>query len=95
MKLLIIGAGGHGRCCLDIARSMNIYDDIAFSLKNLDIPYSEFDSRIDEALKKVNMLEYKNSSSFELSLGQKQKIAFSTYGSIIKQPSGIAVMTGI
>ena len=30
MKLLIIGAGGHGRCCLDIARSMNIYDDIAF-----------------------------------------------------------------
>ncbi len=27
--------------------------------------------------------------------GQKQKIAFSTYGSIIKQPSGIAVMTGI
>lgn len=28
MKLLIVGAGGHGRCCLDIARSMNIYDEI-------------------------------------------------------------------
>jgi len=55
-----------------------VYDDIAFSLKNLDIPYSEFDSRIDEALKKVNMLEYKNSSSFELSLGQKQKIAIAS-----------------
>ena len=30
MKLLIIGAGGHGRCCLDIAKSMNRYDFISF-----------------------------------------------------------------
>ena len=30
MKLLIVGAGGHGRCCLDIARSMNVYDEINF-----------------------------------------------------------------
>lgn len=29
-KLLIIGSGGHGRCCLNIARDMNIYDQIAF-----------------------------------------------------------------
>ncbi|WP_270640588.1 NeuD/PglB/VioB family sugar acetyltransferase [Longibaculum muris] len=29
-KLLIVGAGGHGRCCLDIARDMNIYDEICF-----------------------------------------------------------------
>ena len=55
-----------------------VYDDIAFSLKNLGVPYSEFDFRIDEALKKVNMLEYKNSSTTELSLGQKQKIAIAS-----------------
>ncbi len=55
-----------------------VYDDIAFSLKNLGVPYSEFDFRIDEALKKVNMLEYKNSSTQELSLGQKQKIAIAS-----------------
>ena len=30
MNLLIIGAGGHGRCCLDIARDMNIFDKISF-----------------------------------------------------------------
>jgi hypothetical protein len=29
-SLLIIGAGGHGRCCLDIALSMNQFDKIAF-----------------------------------------------------------------
>lgn len=28
MGLVIVGAGGHGRCCLDIARE--IYDDIVF-----------------------------------------------------------------
>ena len=30
MNLLIIGAGGHGRCCLDIARDMNMFDKISF-----------------------------------------------------------------
>lgn len=55
-----------------------VYDDIAFSLKNLNVPYSEFDYRIDEALKKVNMLEYKNASTTELSLGQKQKVAIAS-----------------
>lgn len=29
-RLLIIGAGGHGRCCLDIARENNLYDQISF-----------------------------------------------------------------
>ena len=29
MNLLIVGAGGHGRCCLDIARDMNIFENIA------------------------------------------------------------------
>lgn len=29
-KLLIVGAGGHGRCCLDIARDMKIFDEISF-----------------------------------------------------------------
>ena len=27
-KLIIVGAGGHGRCCLDIAREK--YDEIIF-----------------------------------------------------------------
>ena len=29
-KLLIVGAGGHGRCCLDIAREIGTFDEIAF-----------------------------------------------------------------
>lgn len=29
-KLLIVGAGGHGRCCLEIANSMNKFEEISF-----------------------------------------------------------------
>lgn len=29
-NLLIVGAGGHGRCCLDIARESQRYDEISF-----------------------------------------------------------------
>ena len=29
-KLLIVGAGGHGRCCLDIARDVEKFDAVAF-----------------------------------------------------------------
>lgn len=29
-RLLIVGAGGHGRCCLDIAREQACYDEICF-----------------------------------------------------------------
>ena len=30
MELLIVGAGGHGQCCLDIALDMGCFDHIAF-----------------------------------------------------------------
>lgn len=50
-KLLIVGAGGHGRCCLDIARNMNIYDEICFlddSYVNEVIDDCEIIGTIDE-----------------------------------------------
>lgn len=51
----------------------NIYDELSFSLKKLS--KQEIEERIDESLKKVNMLEYINKDLYELSLGQKQRIA--------------------
>ena len=38
-KLLIIGAGGHGRCCYDIAKRMNRYDTIYFLDDNSNDTY--------------------------------------------------------
>lgn len=55
-----------------------VYDDIAFGLKNLGFSNKEIETRIDEALKQVNMLDYKNAYTTELSFGQKQRIAIAS-----------------
>jgi len=54
----------------------NVYDDIAFGLKNLNL--EDIDLRINEALKKVKMHEYINKETYELSLGQKQRITIAS-----------------
>ena len=51
-----------------------VYDDIAFTLKNYKINKEEFKDRIESALSEVNMLEFKNSETFSLSTGQKQRV---------------------
>lgn len=55
-----------------------VYDDLAFGLKNLGFSKNEIDIRIEQALKQVNMLDFKNSYTTELSLGQKQRIAIAS-----------------
>lgn len=50
----------------------NVYDDIAFMLKNLKLDDCEL--RIKNALKKLGMEDYLNLESYNLSLGQKQRV---------------------
>lgn len=50
----------------------NVQDDLEFALKNLDLPNRE--TRIRNALQKVGMENYSNEDTYELSLGQKQRI---------------------
>ena len=54
----------------------NVYDDIAFALKNLNL--EDIDLRVRDSLKKVKMEEYINSETYELSLGQKQRITIAS-----------------
>ena len=54
----------------------NVYDDIKFTLENLDI--DDIDKHIDESLALVNMTEYKNSNPYNLSMGQRQRIALAS-----------------
>ncbi|MBO5413408.1 MAG: ATP-binding cassette domain-containing protein, partial [Clostridia bacterium] len=51
----------------------NIYDELSFALKNLS--KEEIDARITNSLKKVNMYDFINKDLYELSLGQKQRVA--------------------
>lgn len=51
----------------------NIYDELAFSLKGLS--KKEINERVENSLKKINMFDYIDKDLYELSLGQKQRIA--------------------
>ena len=50
----------------------NIYDELSFSLKNLE--KTEIENRINLALEQVKMLNLKDNDLYTLSLGQKQRI---------------------
>lgn len=50
----------------------SIYDELSFSLKGLE--KSEIENRINNALKQVDMLEFKNQDLYTLSLVQKQRV---------------------
>ncbi|MDP4132411.1 MAG: energy-coupling factor transporter ATPase [Bacillota bacterium] len=53
-----------------------VYKDIAFGPKNIGVPDSEIDDRVKEALKTVGLSEdILNKSPFELSGGQKRRVA--------------------
>ncbi|MCH5164388.1 MAG: energy-coupling factor transporter ATPase [Clostridiales bacterium] len=52
-----------------------IEDDVAFGPENLGLEPSEIRSRVDWALKSVDMYEYREGAPFRLSGGQKQRIA--------------------
>ena len=50
----------------------NVFDDIAFTMKNLEI--ENYEEKIENSLKKLDMQEFLNSESYDLSMGQKQRV---------------------
>lgn len=64
-----------------------VEEDVAFALENLGVPYEEMRKRVDDALKDVNMYEYRLHSPAQLSGGQKQRVAIA--GIIAMKPKCI------
>lgn len=52
-----------------------VEDDVAFAPENLGVPPAEIRRRVDEALKRVGMYEFRNNAPHLLSGGQKQRVA--------------------
>lgn len=65
----------------------NVHDDIAFGIKNLGL--DNLENRIKEALKTVNMEAHENAESYDLSMGQKQRI---TIASVLSMGTKYLVM---
>ena len=64
-----------------------VEEDVAFALENLGVPYEEMRQRVDDALKAVQMYEYRKHSPSQLSGGQKQRVAIA--GIIAMRPDCI------
>ena len=61
-----------------------VEEDVALGPENLGIPPKEIEKRVEEALKAVDMWEFRKSTPHHLSGGQKQRIAIA--GIIAMQP---------
>ena len=61
-----------------------VEEDVAFAPENLGVPPEEIRNRVDEALKAVNMYEFREHAPHLLSGGQKQRIAIA--GVIAMEP---------
>jgi cobalt ECF transporter T component CbiQ len=67
--------------------STSVEEDVAFGPRNLGLPAEEVEERVDSALASVGMREMKRRSPFELSYGQKRRVAIA--GVLAMQPDFI------
>lgn len=66
-----------------------VEEDVAFGPENLGIPPQEIRKRVDDALKAVDMYEYREHAPSQLSGGQKQRVAIA--GIIAMRPDCIVL----
>lgn len=66
-----------------------VEEDVAFGPENLGIEPKEIRRRVDEALKAVDMYEYRENAPYKLSGGQKQRVAIA--GIIAMEPDCIVL----
>jgi len=66
-----------------------VEEDVAFGPENLGVPPADIRRRVDDALKAVEMYDYRLNAPYKLSGGQKQRIAIA--GIIAMQPDCIVL----
>lgn len=66
-----------------------VEEDVGFGPENLGVPTDEIWSRVEESLKAVGMIEYRNHSPNKLSGGQKQRVAIA--GVVAMEPKCIVL----
>lgn len=62
----------------------NIEDDIAFGLRNMDVPEDRIKEKVNSVMKTLKISKLKGRSFFNLSFGEKKKVAFA--GVLVTSP---------
>ena len=66
-----------------------VEEDVAFALENLGVPSDEMRRRVDDALRAVDMYDYREHAPHRLSGGQKQRVAIA--GVIAMKPRALVL----
>ena len=56
----------------------NVYEEVAFGMQNLGVPAEEMKKRVEEALKLLDIWQYRDRNPFDLSGGQTQRVAIAS-----------------
>ena len=56
----------------------NVYEEVAFGMQNLGVPAEEMKKRVEEALKLLDIWQYRDRNPFDLSGGQMQRAAIAS-----------------
>ena len=56
----------------------NVYEEVAFGMQNLGVPAKEMKNRVEEALKLLDIWQYRDRNPFDLSGGQMQRVAIAS-----------------
>lgn len=56
----------------------NVYEEVAFGMQNLGVPVEEMKKRVEEALKLLDIWQYRDRNPFDLSGGQMQRVAIAS-----------------
>ena len=56
----------------------NVYEEVAFGMQNLGVPAEEMKNRVEEALKLLDIWQYRDRNPFDLSSGQMQRVAIAS-----------------
>lgn len=65
--------------------TLKVEDEVAFGPENLNLKKSEIEKRVNWALEEVKMLKYRDENVFNLSEGQKQRIAIAANLSLLPE----------
>ena len=56
----------------------NVYEEVTFGMQNLGVPAEEMKNRVEEALKLLDIWQYRDRNPFDLSGGQMQRVAIAS-----------------
>jgi len=91
-RVVVVGNDTHGQSTAELSSTVGylfqdpdhqifaetVYQEVAFGLLNLDVPFQDLSKRVDETLESMGLTEVKDADPFTLTKGQRQQVALAS-----------------